>query len=185
MFVAGLILSFALIAFGVGATLRQRRTWLRLREERFLPTDERAYLRGQVRRRLATAVAVAAIGAMIGGSYLSGHEERATRIAERSREGPAAEPPTDDDKEFVKRYGYFWLTILVLVCLAVTCAIFDFWATRCYWMAQYRIIRSEHEAKLRRDLAVHRQAKDNDRMSGLGNAKPDDDTDENPPTGRT
>ena len=34
---------------------------------------------------------------------------------------------------------------------------------------------------LRRDLAVYRLAKDNDRMTGLDKKKPDDQTDEGPP----
>ena len=75
--------------------------------------------------------------------------------------------------------------MLILVFVAVCGAILDFWATRWYWMAQYRLMKADHEAKLQRDLAVYRQAKDNDRMSGLGGPKPepgnDDDTDENPP----
>ncbi len=40
-------------------------------------------------------------------------------------------------------------------------------------MAQYRRIKADHETKLRRDLAVYRHAKDNDRMTGLGK-NPDD-----------
>lgn len=191
MFAVGLILSAGLVAFGIGSAMRERRTLKRLREDRFIPSDERSYLRGQVRRRLITSAAVSIIGFMIGWSYLSGTEARATAIAERSRKAevlpgdepgrpPDANPPTEEEKEFVKRYGYFWIAILVLVFLAVSCAIFDFWATRCYWMAQYRILRADHEAKLQRDLAVYRQAKDNDRMSGLG-PKPSDETDENPP----
>ncbi len=196
MFAVGLILATGLLAFGVGTAARQRGTLRRLRDERFMPSDERAYLRGQVRRRLITSAIVALIGAMIGWSYLSGTEARATEIAERSRKatenapeheaGRPADPqtPTDEEKRrvaaekaFVSLYGYFWLGILALVFIAVSCAIFDFWATRRYWMAQYRIIKADHEAKLRRDLAVYRQAKDNDRMTGLGNTKPD----ENPP----
>ena len=145
MFAVGILLSVVLMAFGAGTAWRQRRTLLRLREERFLPTDERGYLRGQVRRRLITSAAVTLMGAMIGWSYLSGMEARATAIAERSRRAavfppehdpgrPADEqpqPPSDLDKEFVKRYGYFWIAVLVLVFLAMGCAIFDFWATRC------------------------------------------------------
>lgn len=195
MFAVGILLSTALVAFGVGTAVRQRRTMLRLRDERFLPTDERGYLRGQVRRRLITSAAVTLMGAMIGWSYLSGTEAHATAIAERSRKSaevppehdpgrPADEqppPPSEEDKAFVKRYGYFWIAVLVLVFLAMGCAIFDFWATRCYWMDQYRIIKADHEAKLQRDLAVYRQAKDNDRVSGLGKTKPEDETDEQPP----
>ncbi len=198
MFAVGLVLATGLFAFGVGTAARQRPTLRRLRDERFLPSDERAYLRGQVRRRFLTSAIVASIGIMIGWSYLSGMEGRATEIAERSRKAaekapeheagrPADfQPPTDEEKRrlvaekaFVSLYGYFWLGILALVFLAVSCAIFDFWATRRYWMAQYRIIKDDHEAKLRRDLAVYRQAKDNDRMTGLDKKKPD----EEPPEG--
>jgi hypothetical protein len=191
MFVVGLILSAALIAFGVGTALRQRRAIRRLHEERFLPSDERAYLRGQVRRRLLTSTIVAIIGILIGFSYVSGNEARATAIAERSANSkiildvdpprPAAEPPSEDDKAFVRQYGFYWLAIVVLVALAVMCAIYDFWVTRWYWMSQYRVLKADHEAKLQRDLAVYRQAKDNDRVPGLKNPKPDDETDETPP----
>ncbi len=198
MFAVGLVLATGLFAFGVGTAARQRPALRRLRDERFLPSDERAYLRGQVRRRFLTSAIVASIGIMIGWSYLSGMEGRATEIAERSRKAaenapeheagrPAdVQPPTEEEKRrlvaekaFVSLYGYFWLGILALVFLAVSCAIFDFWATRRYWMAQYRIIKDDHEAKLRRDLAVYRQAKDNDRMTGLDKKKPD----EEPPVG--
>lgn len=182
MFIVGLLLALALVAFGVGAGSRQRRTLARLREERFLPSDERAYLRGQVRRRLITSAIVALIGGMIGWTYLSGTEARASEIADRANVAPETrQDPSDDDKQFVRQYGYFWMAVMLLVLMAVMCAMFDFLATRRYWMAQYRIIKEDHEAKLRRDLAVHRQAKDNDRVSGLGNSKPDDDTAENPP----
>ena len=202
MFAVGLVLAAGLFAFGVGTAARQRPTLRRLHDERFLPSDERAYLRGQVRRRFLTSAIVASIGIMIGWSYLSGMEGRATEIAERSRKAaenapeheagrPAdVQPPSDEEKRriaaekaFVSLYGYFWLGILALVFLAVSCAIFDFWATRRYWMAQYRIIKDDHEAKLRRDLAVYRQAKDNDRMTGLDKKMPDDQTDEEPLAG--
>jgi hypothetical protein len=198
--VVGLILAAGLIVFGVGTAARQRRTLARLREERFLPSDDRAYLRGQVRRRLATSAVLVLLGGMIGGAFLSGMEARATAIADRQRRaaappaGPEADPgrppdppppPSDDDRRFVKIWGGFWIAVLVLVFVAVCLAVFDFWATRTYWMAQYRIIKAEHEAKLRRDLAVYRQAKDNARMTRLGRGKKPgpDDTDEEPPAG--
>jgi len=200
----GLILAAGLVAFGVGTAARQRRTAARLREERFIPSDERAYLRGQVRRRLITSVVVVIIGGMIGFAFVSGMERRATDIADRAqkeKEHPPAgpehdpgrppdhQPPTDDDREFVKLWGYYWIAVLVLVFVAVCCAVHDFWATRRYWMAQYKLMKADHEAKLRRDLAAYRAAKDNDRMHGRGGNKPDrpdgasDDTDEHPPAG--
>ncbi|HEY3789578.1 MAG TPA: hypothetical protein VGL71_12030, partial [Urbifossiella sp.] len=74
MFAAGIILSVSLLAFGIGTAARQRVTLRRLHGERFLPSDERAYLRGQVRRRLLTSGIVGLIGVMIGWAFLSGME---------------------------------------------------------------------------------------------------------------
>ncbi|MBX9582950.1 MAG: hypothetical protein K2X87_21805 [Gemmataceae bacterium] len=197
--VVGLILAAGLIVFGVGTAARQRRTLRRLREERFLPSDDRAYLKGQVRRRLATSAVLVLLGGMIGGAFLSGMEARANAIADRQRraDAPPADPeadpgrppdppppPSEEDRQFVQVWGVFWIGVLVLVFAACCLAVFDFWATRKYWMAQYRILKAEHEAKLRRDLAVYRQTKDNARMTGLGRGKkpPDkDDTAEEPP----
>lgn len=187
--VVGLILAAGLVVLGVGAAARQARTARRLRDDRFLPSDERAYLRGQVRRRLATSAVLVLLGGMIAGAFLSGMEDRATEIGNRRAAGGDDPPPEPDpaaaaeDARFVKFWGGFWIAVLVLVFVAVCLAVFDFWATRKYWMAQYRILKSEHEAKLRRDLAVYRQAKDNARMNRLGGGRRPgpDDTDENPP----
>jgi hypothetical protein len=187
----GITLALFLIALGVGTALRQRRTLRRLRGERFIPSDELGYLRGQVVRRLLTAAVLVLLGGLIGGAFVSGMEARATGIAERQARADAnpgadpAPPPSDDDRQFVKLWGAYWIVILVLVFAAVCLAVFDFWGTRRYWMAQYRLMKADHEAKLQRDLAVYRQAKDNDRLHRLGGKKPDDksgdDTDEHPP----
>lgn len=196
----GLILAAGLILLGVGTAVRQGRTARRLRDDRFLPSDDRAYLRGQVRRRLATAAVVAVMGGLIGWVFLSGLHARAAEIAERrdraerdrAAAGPEADPgrppdppppPSDEDRRTVKVWTVCWIAVSALLLVTVCLAVFDIWATRKYWMAQYRILRADHEAKLRRDLAVARQAKDNDRMTRLGGRKPPrgDDTAEDPP----
>jgi hypothetical protein len=176
----GIMLALLLMALGAGTALRQRRTSRRLREERFLPSDERTYLKGQVRRRTVVGVVLFAIGGLIAGYYLSGMDGRMDEITAKGKppEGAEVDPA---DKQFAKAVGFYWIGVLCLVFVIAFCAILDFWATRTYWMAQYRIIKLDHEAKLRRDLAVYRQAKDNDRMHGLGRQKPDDETEENPP----
>lgn len=196
--VVGLILAAGLVVLGVGAAARQTRTARRLRDDRFLPSDERAYLRGQVRRRLAVSAVVVSMGGMIGGVFLSGLHARATAIAERGDQaaagaaGPEAEagrpadlppPPSDEDRYTVKVWAVCWIVISALLLVTVCLAVFDIWATRKYWMAQYRILKTEHEAKLRRDLAVYRQTKDNARMNRLGGGRRPgpDDTDEDRP----
>jgi len=176
--VAGLSLALVLVALGLGTLLRQRRTVRRLRGERFLPSDDRAYLRGQVRRRVLTSAAVILLGGMIGGYYLSGMDARMDAIPERRRNDA---PPDPADKEFTQFVAAYWIGVLALVFAAGCLAVFDFWATRRYWMAQYRLIKTDHEAKLQQDLAVYRQAKDNDRMHRLRGTGADEDTDEIPP----
>ena len=186
MAAVGLVLAFLLMALGVGTAYRQMTTRRRLREERFLPSDERSYLRGQVRRRIVVGVALLAIGGLIAGYYLSGMDARMDEIKDRRKnllpadDGGRPDEVDPADKQFAKFVISYWIGILCLVFVIACAAILDFWATRKYWMAQYRIIKEDHEAKLRRDLAVYRQAKDNDRMGGLGK-KPDDETDETPP----
>lgn len=195
--VVGLLLAVCLVVFGVGTAARQRRTMERLREEKYLPSDDRAYLRGQVRRRLTTSVLLVVLGGMIGGAFISGMEDRATEIGERRArdaraiDDPGRPPdprePTEEERQFVRFWGGYWIAIAILVFIVVCLAIVDFWATRRYWMAQYRLMKEEHEAKLQRDLAVYRQAKDNERLGGRGgrNRREDDgssdETDEQRP----
>ena len=192
--IVGLFLAVGLILLGAGTAYRQGRARRRLREERFLPSDDRAYLRRQVIRRHVLSVVFVAIGAMIGWYYLSGMDARMDEIADRKHKreaddnpGPPVDPaPVDQaDRDFAKFVTVYWIGILGFVFVVSCLATVDFWATRRYWMAQYRLLKADHEAKLQRDLAVYRQTKDNDRMSRLRGRKPgpdtDDDTSENPP----
>ncbi len=187
MVAVGLVLAAGLVALGLGTALRQRRTLARLRAERFLPSDDRAYLRGQARRRVATGAVLVVLGGLIAFYYLSGMDARMDAIIAKERKG-APIPDDEDraDKDFTKVVAGYWSGVLGLVFVAGCLAVFDFWATRRYWMAQYKLLKEDHEAKLQRDLAVHRQAKENDRMNRLrGNRPPGDadgdETDENPP----
>lgn len=182
MVAVGLVLAAALVLLGAGTALRQRRTAARLRDERFLPSDERGYLRGQVRRRTATGVVLVLIGGMIGGYYLSGMDARMDAIGEKKRlQVPIPDDEDRADKDFAKVVAGYVAGILGLLFVAGCFAVFDFWETRKYWMIQYRLLKADHEAKLQRDLAVHRQAKENDRMNRLRGPRPHDETDEDRP----
>ncbi|MFO0798391.1 MAG: hypothetical protein U0804_13020 [Gemmataceae bacterium] len=184
MVAVGLALAAALVLFGAGTALRQRGTVARLRAEKYLPSDDRAYLRGQVRRRVATGTVLVMIGGLIAFYYLSGMDARVDEIAQKDRSGvPIPEEEDRADKDFTRVVAAYWVGILGLVFVAGCLAVFDFWATRRYWMSQYRLLKADHEAKLQRDLAVHRQAKENDRMNRLNRGRPGaaDETGEDPP----
>src|SRR5262249_55599878 len=123
------------------------------------------------------------IGGMIAGYYLSGMDARMDAIPERNRIGAQPEgepdPQAEADKQFTRRVGFYWIGVMLLVFAAVCLAVVDFWATRKYWMARYKELKADHEAKLQRDLAVFRQQKLNQRVPGL--KPPTDDTVEDEP----
>ncbi|WP_439628467.1 hypothetical protein [Gemmata sp.] len=161
---AGLIIAAVLIALGLGTGARQVRTLRRLREEQYTPEVDRRYFRGQVRRRGLAALVLFSIGAMIAGYYLSGTDARMDALGAQRETG---QPLDAGDKEFARGVALYWIAVILLVGVVLTGAVVDFWATRVYWMARYREIKTDHDTKLRRDLAVYRQQRLNDRAKGL------------------
>lgn len=175
----GLVFAAVLLLFGTGAGARQLANLRRVRHEPFLPEIDRRYLTGQARRRLLASVLMLVIGLMIGTYYLSGMDARMDAIPGRNR---GAEPPPPDDpqvladKAFTRFVAGYVIVMVVLLGVVVLVAILDYWATRVYWLARYQEMKADHEAKLRRDLAVFRQQKLNSRVPGLRPPTDDDDT---------
>jgi hypothetical protein len=117
---------------------------------------------------MVTSGLLVVIGGMIGGYYLSGMDARMDAIPERKAQpGGEPGPQAESDKQFTRLVGFYWIGIMGLVFVAVCFAVFDFWATRRYWMVRYKELKADHEAKLQRDLAVFRQQKLNERVPGL------------------
>ncbi len=118
---------------------------------------------------------------MIGWYYLSGMDARMDAIGDRRKAaerpgGKGKEPDDASDKQFTRFVGFYWIGVLGLVFVAVCLAVGDFWATRQYWMARYKELKTDHETKLQRDLAVYRQQKLNARVPGLKPPGSTDDT---------
>jgi len=164
-----LALGLGIVALGVATAGTQLRGLRRLRARTHVPSDELRYLRGKHRRRLVTAAVFTVIGGMVVGAYTSGMEEVAEAMGQPR---PADAPPmTDAEREFVRFWGLYWGSVAVLVLALVGLGCADAVANRIYWMGIYRELREEHKAKLRRDLAVYRQHKDQNR-AGPGRLGP-------------
>jgi heme A synthase len=184
--VFGLILAATLILAGTVTALRQRSALRAVGEERFLADEDRLYRRGQAKRRMATSALLVVIGALIGGWYLSGMDARMDAIPERNKgaappDGGEPDPQAEADKQFTKFVGFYWIGVMGLVFVAVCLAVLDFWYARKYWMARYKELKADHEAKLQRDLAVYRQQKLNERVPGLKPPGTDDTATDEPP----
>lgn len=159
---SGLVLAAVLVLLGGVTGWFQVRGLGRLRARQHVPSDEFAYLRARHRRRLLTAVLLVVVGGMIGGAYLAGLEARVNELGEKKPDpDPDAPKPqlTDDQKALLRFWGGYWIVVVLLVFGILGLALADALATRRYALGQYHIIREDHEAKLRRDLAVYKQQK--------------------------
>lgn len=175
--VFGLLMAAGLVLAGVLTALRQRHALRALADEPFVPAEDVAFRRKMARRRTVTSGLLVLIGVFIAAYYLSGMDARMDAIAERPKgEDGATVPPTEEDKQFAKSVGFYWIGVMALVFVVMCAAVVDFYATRKYWMARYREMKTDHDTKLQRDLAVFRQAKLNKRVPGLPPPAASDDT---------
>jgi hypothetical protein len=175
-------LAAGLMAFGLLTGWFQLRGMAALKARSHVPSDELAYLRGRHRRRLITGGLIAVIGGLIAGAYLSGLEPGIDALlAPPEPTDPPADPDqkrelTPEQKGLVKVWGGYWTGVVILVLVVLGFAFADAMATRRYAVQQYRLIREDHEAKLRRDLAVHKAQRDARRAASRGgSADPGDD----------
>jgi uncharacterized membrane protein YgcG len=170
-------IAVGLILFGGITGWLQYRGLHRLAARAHVPSDERTYLQGRHRRRMTTGVLLVIIGGLIGGAYPSGLEPRIDALTKKD---PAAEPApgeepqpkremTDDEKRLVRLWVGYWIVVLVLVFVVIGLAFADAVATRRYALSQFQLIREDHQAKLRRDLAVYRAQKEANRGGRSGN----------------
>ena len=153
-----------LVLLGSATGYVQVRGLRALAARKHVPSDEQAYFRSRYRRRLLTGAVLVALGGLIGGTYLSGMERRADQLGKPRQQTDADKPKmTDAEKQFLRFWTGYWAVVLVLVFVLVGLALVDALATRRYWLTLYRQIKDDHQAKLRRDLAVYRQHKEQTR----------------------
>ncbi len=162
----------ALLAFVAVYTARlPLRTLRRLQSNEILPSDDRAYLRKQARRRLLNSAFMLVLGGFLSWTYLSGMERQAGELARKVHESQKLDREIpDQEKEadwvFLRQYVIRWVCILVMVFLIMCLALLDLLATRKYAWQQLMLLKDDHKAKLERDLALYRQQM-NDRRRGL------------------
>ena len=169
-----LVLAAGLVLLGALTGYYQLRGLRALAARRLVPSDEYGYFRNRYRRRRVPAAVLVTLGGLIGGASVSGMMRRADELGEPRQLAADADPAdkpkmTDAEKRFFRFWTVYWALILVLVFLLVGLAMVDALATRRYWLTLYRQIREEHQSKLRRDLAVYKQHREQTRGGRFGN----------------
>lgn len=142
------------IIFGVGLVAlmlgvagfqlwRQLTQFRALRDGEILDDDERHYLRRRVWRRLGANVLLAVLAVLLAGALLF-LEVPAQRLAD---ERPA-DPPTPDQRGFLRLYGYFWIVFLLVLLTLLVLAALDFWATRRHGAEQFRRLQADRRTMI-------------------------------------
>jgi hypothetical protein len=160
-----LLLAIPLILAGLGSGLAQLRNRAALAVRKHVPSDELAYFTTRYRRRLLAAAIMTLIGVLIAGAYLGGLEASADSLAAPNADG-TRKIMTDDNRQFIRLYALFWSVVIILAFGLVAVAMTDAWATRRYALRMYRHLREDHHERLRRDLAVYLQDRDQRRGRG-------------------
>lgn len=150
----GVILAAVLLLLGLGTLWRQSVLLEGLRQRTHIPSDERVFLQGQIRRRNVMAGVLVILGLLIGGSFLGGIEAHATELGERQQTG---QTPDENDKRFLQLYTGLWIIIILLLAGLISLSLVDAWAARRYWMGVFHRLREDHNILMQRDLALYRQ----------------------------
>lgn len=160
--VMAIVLAAILASIAIVSLRYQFRTFDRLSHESFA-SEDRVYLKSQARRRTFNAALLLILACMLAGSYLSGSIHELGRIASLKQQDPPTEP-TEEDREFVRAWAWFWIAFLCVLLTVVLIAIADSFATTIHSRTEIRRLATEQHELLVRDLVMHRQAKRNERF---------------------
>ena len=164
--ICALLLAGALAILAIYSFRYQLQNFRKLRSQT-LASDERRYLRGQTQRRSFNALLMLILAGLLAGAYLSGMQQHLEqRIQDIPQQREAGQPPTEDDRQFVRSWSIYWLVAIAIVFTIMVIAIVDYVATTLYGRQQLRLMQNEHRTLLERDLAFLRQQKADRRMRG-------------------
>lgn len=158
----GLTLAATLLLLALATGTVQVRGLKRLAANPHLTSTDHAFFRGRYRRRLLTSFVLAVLGLLIAGAYASGLERATDALRPADADHPEMTP---EQRELVWTFTLYWAGVIVLGMTLLGLAFADVVATRRYWLVMYRQLREDHQQRLRRDLAVHKQQA-NEKLNG-------------------
>jgi hypothetical protein len=147
-------LVIALVGVAAFFLWRQWRTFRELRAGPELPPEERAYLRNQAWRRLASSVLMLLLAGLLAMHFVlePATNELLARDQAQVEQGKKPEH-TEADRRLINLYGAFWVLVLLVLLAVITLAAFDYFAIHRYARQQYSKIREGRRAMIEEQLA--------------------------------
>jgi uncharacterized membrane protein YjgN (DUF898 family) len=146
------VLVMVLIGLAVLFAWRQKRTLLYLKHETSLSSEDRSYLKGQVRRRLLCSLFMVIFAGFLVGWFFLEEDFRQLRPAlEKAAEaGPLENDPSKDSLRF---YTAYWIGALLVLLGIMLLAGMDLIATLRFGFRHQRQLLSEHRTVLESEAA--------------------------------
>jgi hypothetical protein len=163
--IAGLLLILAAY-FG----WQQKLSLALLHAQTNLTTEDRSYLRTQIRLRLTCCVLMVALSIMVAGAHLSGLERDVAELAERvhgQKQRGEEVVLGPEQQRLGKVFGYYWITVLLLLLVVVVLAGFDIWSIRRYGRRHLRQIQTD-----RREMVEQQVSRLRTQRNGHGGSAP-------------
>jgi hypothetical protein len=129
----------------------------RLREMRdLLPDEEMRYERQKAYRRLISSALLLVLGILL--IVLLTYEHPAQRIAEEREALPDKSVRfTEEQTEFLRTWGWTWISFLLVLMAVIVLAGIDLMSTRLYAIRQFRKLQADRRAMIERETQRMRQ----------------------------
>ena len=155
----GALLVAVLLFVSVFYAWRQARALAGLRRRPDLPADESEHQRRQAWRRLVGSGLLLLLAGLLAGAlvYL---EAPAQRLADL--DVPDTSAYTPEQRAFLRLYGGWWITLLLVLLAVILLAGLDLWATYRWGVRQHRKLQADRRAMVERQVARLREGRDGD-----------------------
>jgi hypothetical protein len=152
------VLVALLLAWAGFSAWRQVQTLRALPDAENLPPEDLRYLRNQAWLRLTSSGLMVALAALLALSYFVENPAQAL-IDEGTAARERGEEPdnTPEHRLFVKYYGAYWITVLLVLLGMVGTALYDMLAIRRFGQRHYRKIQEDRRAMIARQVARMRR----------------------------
>lgn len=156
IFLVGLVVILVALALYYG--WRQWQALRRLQNPSDISEEERHFVRRMAYRRLTASGLMILAAALLFGSYwLNARAMEISAKMKASQEKQEEPAPTDQEKQFLKLYGTYWIVFLLVLLAILILAALDLFATRRFGITQHRKIQADRRAMIEGEAMRLRQ----------------------------
>jgi hypothetical protein len=156
----GFVLVLVAVLLGLAGYFgwQQLRTLRGLTAPDVLGANDSRFLKAQAGRRLTSSILMAVFACfLIGWLFLDSSYQQLQEELRLARVSDPGALPTDDQKEVLRFFSFYWIGALLVLMALLALAAADFWATARFGLSQHRKLQADHRAQLQQQVNQLRQ----------------------------